>query len=617
MNNNVNNRSAQKVSIAKAEWLVLAAATTTSLALIGWVLWRSHFGIDFTDESFYLVWISNPWLYKVSVSQFGFLYHPLYQLVGGDITALRQVNILITFGLAWMLCVVFIRSLTAIKEIKDSWRGFKIVGISFVLSTSSLVFLDLWRPTPSYNSLALQALLVAGSGILLAEANTSRSSLIGWVLIGLAGWLALMAKPTTAAALGLVVGVYLLLTGKLRIRLLAVSLIMVTALSVATALIIDGSIDGFVTRLINSVEDVKRLGGRHTLSDVLRWDSFSLGRTENLTLVVTTLLVFLAVYFGFSAQPSKRLIWATLVIIFSFGPVLLLTGVFHPEVAPLKFQGLQMWAAPLGALLAAFVMWHKNLATVMSPGCLALAVCFAAFPHVYAFGAGANHWSKGSNAALFWVLAGITILGSINTSKNAWQGVLSVATGAQAITIALLYIGMEHPQRQTQALRLNQDVVQITQPGSELRVSRPFADYIRNLTQIAKQNGFKPGEPMIDLTGHYPGALFAIGAKSIGLAWMIGGYKGSEKFAIAALDRVSCEELGKAWVLTEPSGPRKLPPDMLKRYGINLSRDYLEAGALSSPAGSYRGSFEQRLLKPARHPEDAQSACESRRETAS
>jgi hypothetical protein len=84
------------------------------------VLWYSYFGYDFTDEGYYLNWISNPWIYKASVSQFGFMYHPLYRLVGGDLALLRQCNIFITFGLAWILCLVLLRSIA--KENASSER---------------------------------------------------------------------------------------------------------------------------------------------------------------------------------------------------------------------------------------------------------------------------------------------------------------------------------------------------------------------------------------------------------------------------------------------------------------------------------------------------------------
>ena len=185
MNNNIENHSTGKDIATSVEWLALATAVVASITIIGWVVWYSRFGIDFTDEGYYLEWISNPWSYKASVTQFGFIYHPLYQLVGGDIVLLRRANLLITLGLAWILCFVLCRKIIIRHKLAKPSCSLPLVGVALVLSTSALALLGLWwLPTPNYYSLNLQALLIAGTGILLAEANTSRNSLKGWVLIG-------------------------------------------------------------------------------------------------------------------------------------------------------------------------------------------------------------------------------------------------------------------------------------------------------------------------------------------------------------------------------------------------------------------------------------------------
>ena len=77
---------------------------------------------DFTDEGFYLNWIAHPSLYKASHTQFGFIYHPLYLLFGGDIVLLRQANILITLALAWLLFFSFFRTQAGRNEPADSWH---------------------------------------------------------------------------------------------------------------------------------------------------------------------------------------------------------------------------------------------------------------------------------------------------------------------------------------------------------------------------------------------------------------------------------------------------------------------------------------------------------------
>ncbi len=139
--------------------------------LLGWLLKFSAYGIDFTDESFYLVWISTPYLYSVSTTQFGFVYHPLYQLLGGDITALRQANILICFALAWGMSQAFINSILP----KQSGELLLRATLSAGLATAVLLIFDTWLVTPSYNSLTLQALLITTTGLLMAAARRDHS----------------------------------------------------------------------------------------------------------------------------------------------------------------------------------------------------------------------------------------------------------------------------------------------------------------------------------------------------------------------------------------------------------------------------------------------------------
>src|SRR5260370_13522143 len=114
-------------------------------------------GFDFTDEGFYLNWISNPWSYHSSVTQFGFVYHPLYELVGGDIVLLRQANVLILFVLGWALCFVLLRSIFIQRDSIDAPLRTGLIGVALVAGAGSLSLFDLWLPTPGYNSLTRQS----------------------------------------------------------------------------------------------------------------------------------------------------------------------------------------------------------------------------------------------------------------------------------------------------------------------------------------------------------------------------------------------------------------------------------------------------------------------------
>lgn len=42
------------------ETLLVLSSAVVSVSTLIWVLWSCRYGMDFTDEGFYLLWISNP-----------------------------------------------------------------------------------------------------------------------------------------------------------------------------------------------------------------------------------------------------------------------------------------------------------------------------------------------------------------------------------------------------------------------------------------------------------------------------------------------------------------------------------------------------------------------------
>lgn len=585
-------------AISRLEGATLASAVITGAMLVGSVLWYCGYGYDFSDEGHYLNCIARPWVNQTSVTQFGFVYHPLYHLVRGDVAMLRRASTLLTLGLGWLLCIVLLRKLVAEPGGTDWRRHVPLAGVAFVLCTATLASLhSAWLPSPSYDSLTLQALLVAGIGILVADSSSARGSRIGWVLIGISGWLAFMAKPTSAMALGVAVGFYLILSGKINLRMLGYAMAIAVGLGVVSAWLIDGSIAEFAIRLISGAEDAALMQGRHTLDEALRLDEFSLSPPERNMLRAATVLVPLATCLCFSARVGRRALGAVLTLLATAALWVIGDGLgLKPD--PAQFHGLQYWAVPYGALLTTLVVGRHHLFRHASRDHWAAAAFFLILPWVYAFGTNQNYWVAESKAAIFWVLAGIILLRPAQSQPLSWRMLMPAAAGAQLCTGVLLFASMEHPYRQTQALHLHDRIVLLGGTRSELRVSADFAEYVQKLQQLAATAGFKANMNVLDLTGHYPGALYALGAKNVGRSWLIGGYPGSDDMAVANLDRVNREDLASAWILSEPTGPRKLSPKILKRYGIDLAKDYIEVGSLESPTGSYPDRYRQHLLRP-------------------
>lgn len=579
----------------------LALFTTTlcwigTLSVIIGLLQYSKYGIDFTDEGFYLVWISNPFNYDASVFLFGFIYHPLYSLLGGDIVGLRQANVLITFGLAWGLTYAFMVSLA--PDVKAN--RFALIAISAGLSTTVFALFDFGLVTPSYNSLALQALLITATGLVLAKKNTNRTSIIGWILIGVGGWLAFMAKPSTALALTAAASMYLVVSRKLSIRLFLIALICFFVLLLISAMLIDGSVVRFVARIQLGMEFSKQLGGGHTLSKILRMDEFQLNERAKISLLIVSAVVFIATCCAWARHTYVYIAGFFISIAFFVITEVLSLGQIHQTAGWGQFQGLLIFGLVYASILAGLVGEGGKMGVSIPLSHWSVAVFFLVMPYIYAFGTNNNYWQTGSAAAIFWLLVGLVFLGPLIRARSSWLLALPLAFAAQAVTATLLQTGFENPYRQPQPLRLNASTLEMGPQKSVLVLSEGYAEYITSAVSGAQGAGFKRATPVIDLSGQSPGILYALGAENVGQAWIIGGYPGSLKLAESALARSSCEKISDSWVLFEPDGPRSISTDLMSRLGASFPSGYALVGAWQTAegAGGYVARRTQKLYKP-------------------
>ncbi len=603
-----NHQSAPVLPVQKA--LVAMCALGTFL-LIWQLLKYSAYGIDFTDESFYLVWIANPFLYDASVYLFGFIYHPLYILLGGDIAFLRQSNILITFGLAWILTYIFLVSL--VPELKEN--RITLLTVSAGFATSAFILFDSWLPTPSYNSLAMQSLLISTTGLILADKSAHRPSIIGWVLIGVGGWLAFMAKPTSAIALAVGVFIYLLLARKLSIRMLALAIACSLTLLLISALLIDGSLLLFFKRIQLGVEFIGYLGGGHTKSQIFRIDQFQLNGKLKTTIFLVSVALLFSIW-SMCTNNKKWLFIGLLISIVHFLITALLTlGQMHRAAGFGQFQGLLIFAVVYAATAAALVHGRLEVLKTVPARQWSIAALFLVMPHIYAFGTNGNYWQAASSSAFFWLLAGLTLLGPLIRERASWVLALPLAVAAQAVTASLLQSGLEQPYRQPQPLRLNFSKLEIGPQRSALTLSEDYSEYITSAMATAKNAGFDPNMPIIDLSGQSPGILYSLGAKSIGQAWIIGGYPGSLNFAEASLSRTSCENIGVAWILFEPDGPRSISSELMSRLGADFPGAYKQAGMWQTAegAGGHKARRTQQLYRPVK-PQETMANCQMLRQ---
>jgi hypothetical protein len=582
--------------VALSCYATIAITVTGTLAILGWILSYTFYGIDFTDESYYLVWMSNPFSYEVSASQFGYIYRPLYILLHGDIAALRQANIVITFGLGWALAYTYLVSLA--PEVHQGRVALHVTAAG--LGVSSLILFNTWLATPSYNSLAFQSLMVTAIGLLLAEKANTHKSLAGWIIIGIGGWLAFMAKPSTAVALAVGIFFCLLAARKVSLRLILLAATTTLGLLLLSALTIDGSISGFAKRVQLGVDFARYLGGGHTVRQILRIDNFRVRTPGQLAILFVGISTLVAIWGALSEKPKGAIV--SLFISFGFfaATALLAFGRIRAAAGLGEFEGLLTFGVVFAAVLTGLILGGPRPLRHISAAHWAVALLFLAMPHIYAFGTNRNYWENGAWAGIFWLLAGATLLRPVVRERGTWSFALPLALATQAVTAILLQTGLQHPQRQTQPLRLNDTTLEIGVQRSALVLSAGYAVYIADAVATARNNGFKPSTPVIDLSGQSPGILYAIGAENIGQAWTIGGYPGSLTLAKAALNLVACEKIAEAWVLFEPDGPRSIPPELLPALGAAFPEGYKQVGTWQTAegAGGYDASRTQEFYRP-------------------
>ena len=131
--------------------VILLGAT---IILFGSTAYFFRFGLDLTDESFYISWLTGWDKYGGSTSLFG----PVLGQVVGNVPL--QSMRLIGFFLLTFACILL--GLILAKDTSDIASSVSIFSICALGGVAHLGWLP-WIPTPNYNSLTMFGLLIFAS----------------------------------------------------------------------------------------------------------------------------------------------------------------------------------------------------------------------------------------------------------------------------------------------------------------------------------------------------------------------------------------------------------------------------------------------------------------------
>lgn len=589
-----------------------------SVVVVGYVLWLTGRGLDFTDEGYYLLSISDPYNYISSFSHFGYFYHLFFLSIGENVAALRVFNVLITYALAFLLTALILRNVMCFGE-RDKFFQYS-ASSSFALLALLVVSLNgKWLATPSYNSLTLLGLLVIANGIVICLRSEHKASFIGWMLISCGGWLSFLGKPSSAALLALLVPLALFLLRRIRLSGIVIGLLSVSFLIYITLILLDRTLVEFIAGLslnwkINSLQN----SGHDLLEVIFRLGSFPTGARAMTFGVFAIVLVLLA--WRSDTQAFIKVFPLYFAAVFIAGVIAQIKGIGAAYAKEAFIQLMYTGSLFFGSILLAINNRIRIFRSLRREH-VVLSLLFLVFPHLYAFGTNNDTLVQASSAGFFWLLSGLVLLSPLFQDRSFRQVVLTTFASTIFFYSLFLVISIsESPYRQSDTLRNATTLVAIGRPSSPVGLNFNQAEYVENLQLAARSANMPAGQQVIDLTGTSPGTLFSIGAKGVGLAWLIGGYPGSQQVVAEVFNHVSCNQLATAWILTnrDVTNPREMnhiDPAVLKVFGADLDEDYAVAAQWPTPFGA-RGNYEsmEMLYRPIRST-DVINTCKNMRIT--
>lgn len=227
---------------------------------------------------------------------------------------------------------------------------------------------------------------------------------------------------------------------------------------------------------------------------------------------------------------------------------------------------------------------------------MALPVLLLALPLVFSFGTNGRVLAHSLAAASFAITAvaiGLLHLfqGGLIT-KTAYMASLAVLCVPPLVQQARIALDVEHTYRQLAALGEQASAVPLGSLGNRLLVDKGTQTSLENLLDAGRRVGLVPGQVIQDFTGDGSGLIYAFGGRPLAMAWMGGGYPGSEAAAVRVLSQVPPSALRSAWLLTSDTNPRAIPHWQRK------------VDALAGP-GAHERVATVRILAPYRWRKDA------------
>ena len=567
-------------------FLVVASASLS--AIFG----LFHYGFDLTDEGYYLLSIDQAENHTATITQFGALLNPLWLIAQRDLVMFRVIF--------WLLSCLAVVSLLHLQLKRQPMGSIGSIAVSLLLSCSLFCFLDIWLPTPSYNSLSLLILVVASYLLVFAEDISATVHAAG---LGLVLMVAFLVKPPLLMGLLIVFGLFSFrrvhpLTKGSAFWFYWFQVFMFAMVGLlACCYVFLGSPSDFFLNLSVGIELSTELSNDRGFSiSSIFWNGPTRWQEIDPWYLLLSLLLggtmgglLLCDYFFAHKSTDIRLrslvFLGVTISILLYGYVgLLVSGQmsnFSNHLSAFE-KTVYVFAIFLVIWLVVIIaaLFSNNLsATMKARGWTT--VSLASLSYVYLLGTSNNYYEILRLTVVFQVFAVVFFFQEKLSTRSFFVfGAYVLFLAALALPFADKSIYRQNSIDQIRSFPTTSSTVPEL---SAITQHRSSAEYFNEAVHKFNEAGFERGDVLLDLSGASPGLVFALGAKSPTVAWWIGGKEGSDRFVKRALNLFQLDGQ-QVWVIMENS-PRAIDPKVLFAKGWELGRDFHKAGELYVPEG--------------------------------
>jgi len=573
--------------------LIRSLAILSAIATASIFVAQATRGLDFTDESYYILNFLHWQSLSSNVTFFGAFFEYPFRWLDYNLAAIR------VFGLALLICassyfvhaaITYVQRLTHTRLVMEKLT-LLVAGLSI-----GMLYYGLFGTlrTPSYNTLTLVGILVS-TGVVLKSVSVAPDNSAGFrsgLIYGLLVASLILVKATSAVA---AVAVHLMIFVAHRGRNTIGASLPVVYGAVPAILFVVGVLTylhpGWWSALQNGLELMNVRDGRSShiigLLRHFRWDLQK--HVAEFWYAYTFIALFHLLVILVSARNSVGYVrWWIPILVFGLIAFVSLSDTDTPWLPAIILVTLLVWSTEL-FLRRPLRMVRSDLVMI------GLAATSAVLSVAFSWGSGMTMTSHVKLAAalpmasLLVVIVRLKALQILN--EQGFHIVILILVIPSLVFAGQPWWDVNSTYRLKAPLAQQDYALNAGGESNVVTVDGLTHQHVQQFQQIIRSNGFDQGDGMLDLTGDSPGLVYLAGGKPLGVAWLLGGYPGSSEQTSKLIGLLEPRVVRCAWLLTSEDAVRRIvdwKSILQEEYDLF---DHIQIGELTTrPYYQWRGA---------------------------